>query len=237
MPPADQQALERHLSPSDAAYLDKVRRATSRLATREVAPDDVRAALEAVRDVAAFNVEVPTESPRREVHLAKQAFKRAAAWYLRYLAEQLNAFAGAALRLGETLVTRVEGAEVRLDELVARVDALEKREENAPSSAVPALASVAPKRAAAVPTPSTAAPATGTAAPTSSTAAPAPGPQELRAPGRGARPSQGESGRSGKGHGGGSTNRTRQGQSSRTRRGQDGVRGTSQGQAQEGQQP
>jgi len=211
MPPVNQETPEHDLTPSDAAYLDKVRRATTRLATHEVAPDDVRAALEAVRDVAAFNVEVPTDSPRREVHLAKQAFKRAAAWYLRYLAEQLNAFAGAALRLGETLVTRVEGAEVRLDELAARVEVLEK---SSLSSAVPTPVPAVPNRAAAAPTP---------------------GSQELPAPGRRARPSQGESGgpsgRPSKGQGVGSGNRTRQGQGSLTRQGQGGGRGASQGQA------
>jgi hypothetical protein len=125
MPGADQLAEVRVLTPSDAAYLDKVRRATGRLAIRDVPPDDVRAALEGVRDVASFNVEVPTESTRREVQFAKQAVKRAAGWYLRYLAEQLNAFAGAMTRLGESLTTRVEGAEARLDELAARVEALE----------------------------------------------------------------------------------------------------------------
>jgi hypothetical protein len=79
-----------------------------------------------VRDVAAFDVEVPTASPRREVRVAKSAVKLAVAWYLRYVSEQLNRFSAATLRMSETLAARVEKAETGLVELAARVDKLEK---------------------------------------------------------------------------------------------------------------
>ncbi|GEM_PF-1857744 len=193
MPAARAEAPQRDLTPADAAYLDKVRRATSRLATREVAPDDVRAALQAARDVASFNVEVPTASPHREVQLAKQAVKRAAAWYLRYLAEQVNAFAGAAVRLGEALVNRLESAEATLAELTARVQALEGRAQPSArlaAGATPASAEVAQpsarQRSARPPSARSAKPAATQPKPAQPAATPAAGTGRVRAKAPGA---------------------------------------------------
>jgi hypothetical protein len=125
MAETEQGTAVRDLDPATLAYVAKVRRATGRLAAGDVEVDDVRAALEAARAVAGFDVEAPTESPRREVRVAKTAVKRMVAWYVRYLSEQLNSFSAATLRLSETLATRVEKTETSLSELAARVEKLE----------------------------------------------------------------------------------------------------------------
>lgn len=108
-------------------YIEKVRKATKRLRAYETNPEDVRGALQRVREVSGFNVEVPVLSARREVQLVKTGVKRLSGWYLGYLAAQLNAFAATVVRLGETLASRVEDLERSNDELTARVGAVEAR--------------------------------------------------------------------------------------------------------------
>jgi hypothetical protein len=108
-------------------YIEKVRKATKRLRAYETNPEDVRGALQQVRDVSGFNVEVPILSARREVQLVKTGVKRLSGWYLGYLAAQLNAFAATVVRLGETVASRVEDLEHNGDELAARVGAVEAR--------------------------------------------------------------------------------------------------------------
>ena len=115
------------LGPDDLVYLEKIRQATRRLSYREVAAEDPRAALQALRDVTHFDVEVPTASNRREVELLKTGVKRVLAWYMRYLAVELNNFAAATTRLAEMVVERGEKLEAGAGELEARLGALEER--------------------------------------------------------------------------------------------------------------
>jgi hypothetical protein len=117
----------RALGPAALIYIERVRKGTRRLSARELAPEDVRAALQVVRDVASFDVEVPTSSPRREVELVKKSIKRLVAWYMRYLSSQLNAFGESTVRLGDALVAGTARVESSCDELAARLGAVEER--------------------------------------------------------------------------------------------------------------
>ena len=148
------------LGPDDLVYLEKIRQATRRLSYREVAAEDPRAALQALRDVTHFDLEVPTASNRREVELLKTGVKRVLAWYMRYLAVELNNFAAATTRLAEMVVERGEKLEAGAGELEVRLGALEERVrrlEAAPSSRAPAGAPRAQPR----PGPGGGAPRTG----------------------------------------------------------------------------
>jgi hypothetical protein len=124
-----QQSPPAPLDPDTQAYLERVRRATRRLAARDVASDDGRAALEALADVVVIDVEVPTASARREVRLLKTVIKRLTAWYLRYVGQQITVFGRAVERLGGALMERVEGLEARADQLGSRVEDLAVRVE------------------------------------------------------------------------------------------------------------
>lgn len=115
------------LSPEDLVYLERVRQAAKRLAYRAPAPDDLEDALQALQDVSHFDLEVPTASNRREVELIKSGVKRLLAWYMRYLAVELNNFSAATARLAEVLARRTEKLEKGSDDLAARVGALEAR--------------------------------------------------------------------------------------------------------------
>jgi hypothetical protein len=115
------------LTPETLAYLERVLQLTERLSVREVGPDDVEAALEAVRDVAPVDADAPTGSARPEARLLKTGIKRLVAWYMTYLAEQVNDLGFALLRLGETLTARVERSDVRCKEMAARLSQLEEK--------------------------------------------------------------------------------------------------------------
>ncbi len=91
------------------------------------ARENVQESLDALGDVATFDVEVPTASTRREWEYLKVAVKRLTSWYLRYLAGQLNAFGGQVQRLGEALAARTDGLETAADELAARMELAEER--------------------------------------------------------------------------------------------------------------
>src|SRR5581483_4537059 len=115
------------LSPPDQVYLEKVRMATRRFKAGAARPADLHHVVQAVRDVASFDVEVPTASQHREWELVKVGVKRLSVWYMRYLAEQLNNFGSSVSRLGDVLVQRTEALERNDDELAARVGAAEAR--------------------------------------------------------------------------------------------------------------
>ncbi len=109
------------------AYLERVRRATRRLSSPDLPAGDVRAAIGATADAAAFNVDAPTASARPVGRLAKQAVKRAVRWYMRYLSEQLVDFGRAVLRTAEALADRVELLEGRAHQSEAHLAAIEHR--------------------------------------------------------------------------------------------------------------
>jgi hypothetical protein len=115
------------LSPADLVYIEKVRQAMRRLSSLLPEPEDIREALQVLRGVSTFDAEVPTASRRREFELVKTGVKRLSAWYVRYLAGQLNAFGASVARLGDALAARTEKLESLADDLEVRVGAVEER--------------------------------------------------------------------------------------------------------------
>lgn len=113
--------------PGRDAYLERVHRLTERLSARDVGPDDLGAALDAVRDVATVDVDAPTSSARPGARLLKTGVKKLVAWYMTYLAEEVNDLGFAVLRLGEALAARAARADTASAELGARLDRLETR--------------------------------------------------------------------------------------------------------------
>jgi hypothetical protein len=115
------------LSPSDQVYVEKARMAARRISSAQANPEDLRQVAQAVRDVAAFDVEVPTASQHREWELVKVGVKRLSVWYMRYLAQQLNEFGARVARMGDALAARTEKLERGSEELEARIGAAEER--------------------------------------------------------------------------------------------------------------
>ena len=137
------------LSPEAFLYIEKVRQTTKRLSAREPAPEDLSGAVQAVRDVATFDVEVPVASRRRELELVKTGVKRLSVWYMRYLAEQLNAFGKSVSDLGDALAKRTDSLASASDGLAVRLGAVEerlKRLEQVPTAPTPTVAKAAPER-------------------------------------------------------------------------------------------
>lgn len=127
-PPITRPELEQDsLEPDNIVYIEKVRLATRALSSWKTDPEDVRQALQDVRGVSSFDVEVPTEHARREVQYLKTGVKRLLSWYLRYLSGQLNTFGTSVVRLGETLAARTERLESGAEELAARLGIVEER--------------------------------------------------------------------------------------------------------------
>lgn len=115
----------RGLAPA-AAYVGRAEQLAHRLAAREVGPEDSGAALAAVRDVLEVDVDSPTGG-RQPAAVLKPVVKRLTAWYLAYLAEQVNDLGHALLRLGETLDARAGRGDARAEELAAALAELEAR--------------------------------------------------------------------------------------------------------------
>jgi hypothetical protein len=113
------------LSPEAFVYIEKVRQTTSRLGAEETAPEDLGGAVQAVRNVSTFDVEVPVASRRRELELVKTGVKRLSVWYMRYLAEQLNAFGKSVSDLGDALAKRTDALASVSDDLAVRLGAVE----------------------------------------------------------------------------------------------------------------
>jgi hypothetical protein len=137
------------LSPEAFLYIEKVRQTTKRLSAREPAPEDLSGAVQAVRDVATFDVEVPVASRRRELELVKTGVKRLSVWYMRYLAEQLNAFGKSVSDLGDALSKRTDALASVSDDLAVRLGAVEerlKRLEHVPTAPTPTAPKTAPAR-------------------------------------------------------------------------------------------
>jgi hypothetical protein len=137
------------LSPEAFLYIEKVRQTTKRLSARERDPEDLNGAVQAVRDVATFDVEVPVVSRRRELELVKTGVKRLSVWYMRYLAEQLNAFGKSVSDLGGSLAKRTDDLASVSDDLAVRLGAVEerlKRLEHVPTAPTPTAPKSAPAR-------------------------------------------------------------------------------------------
>jgi hypothetical protein len=126
------------LSPEAFVYIEKVRQTTKRLSAREAAPEDLNGAVQAVRNVATFDVEVPVASRRRELELVKTGVKRLSVWYMRYLAEQLNAFGKSVSDLGDALAKRTDALASVSDDLSVRIGAVEERLKRLERVATPA---------------------------------------------------------------------------------------------------
>ena len=112
------------LGPQELAYVEKVRQLLRRFGDR--AAEDLQAALQSLRQTSHFNVEVPTESSRREWELIKVGVKRLSEWYTRFLAAQLDAFGVSVVRVGETVLARTDRLDDRADDLEARLAVLEQ---------------------------------------------------------------------------------------------------------------
>jgi hypothetical protein len=113
-----------------SAYVDRVRRATARLAARETAEDDVRSALLAVEDHLTIDIDVPTASRYKIGALLKYAIKRFTIWYVRYVGNQVTTLGQAIARLGAALVQRTESLEQTTGDLEKKVQSLEVRVEH-----------------------------------------------------------------------------------------------------------
>jgi hypothetical protein len=103
-------------------YLERVREAAAALGLG--GGTDSEAALVALHDAAAFDLDPPVLSPSPAARYAKLAVKRLGAWYVRYLGEQVEVFAAAAAALGDALVRQAERLEERTASLHAQLDDL-----------------------------------------------------------------------------------------------------------------
>ena len=108
------------LGEADRGYIDLVRRASRRLSSPEVATDNISDALGAAAGVSVFNVDVPTASHRAGGQVVKQLVKRATAWYLRYLTDQMTNFSQAVLRSLGVLGQRAQAVDDRLEAMESR---------------------------------------------------------------------------------------------------------------------
>lgn len=90
------------------AYAARVRAAVRRLDPLPAGPMDVPQALELVVHQSRIDVDVPLRSQRRSAKVAKVAIKRATAWYLRYLADQVGDLGQSLAHLGMALAQRVD---------------------------------------------------------------------------------------------------------------------------------
>lgn len=106
-----------------AAYAARVREAVRRLDPFPPTPLGVPQALALVTHQARIDVDVPLRTRRRGARTAKIAIKRATAWYLRYLADQVGDLGQAMVHLGIALADRVEAVQVQLGETRAATEA------------------------------------------------------------------------------------------------------------------
>lgn len=121
-----------------AAYVERVRAATTRLGAVEVSPDDMRAALVLLEQQSRIDVVVPVSSAHRSVGLLKKVLRKLMIFYVRYLGHQVTLLGEATVRFGSAVTDRVERLEEHTAEdrrrqedelaaLSARVDRLERQ--------------------------------------------------------------------------------------------------------------
>lgn len=106
-----------------AAYAARVTEAVRRLDPFPPMPMDIPQALALVTQQARIDVDAPLRTRRRGAKAAKIAVKRATAWYLRYLADQVGDLGQALVHLGVALADRVEDVAAQLGETRAATEA------------------------------------------------------------------------------------------------------------------
>jgi hypothetical protein len=106
-----------------AAYAARVREAVRRLDPFPPVPMDVPQALALVTHQARIDIDAPLRTRRRGAKAAKIAIKRATAWYLSYLADQVGDLGQALVHLGVALADRVEAVAAQLGETRAATEA------------------------------------------------------------------------------------------------------------------
>lgn len=106
------------------AYAARVRAAVRRL---DPLPPilDVAGALALVAQEALVDVDAPLRTRRPGARVAKTVIKRATAWYLKYVGDQVSDLGQAIVHLGDALAGRVDGVEREVGELRDRVARLE----------------------------------------------------------------------------------------------------------------
>ena len=106
-----------------AAYAARVREAVRRLDPFPPTPMDVPQALALVAHQARIDVDAPLRTRRRGARAVKIAIKRATAWYLGYLADQVGDLGQSLVHLGVALAERVEAVQAQLAETSAATGA------------------------------------------------------------------------------------------------------------------
>jgi hypothetical protein len=120
--------LEGRLDGTAPGYLERVRRATARLAARPVgAGGDPRIALDDVEQAATIDLAVPTASAQRGGSLLKATIARLIGWYVRYVGQQVTVLGQAVTRFGTVMVERTDDLDARTDGLRRDLDGLAAR--------------------------------------------------------------------------------------------------------------
>jgi hypothetical protein len=96
------------LEASYPGYLERVRRASARLAVRDPNADDLQAAIDAVADFSVIDLDVPTASRVPLAGMVKAVIERLISWYLGYFGRQLLTFGEAVSNLGAMLMDETE---------------------------------------------------------------------------------------------------------------------------------
>jgi len=79
----------------------------ARFSPPAAAGDDLAAVLDRAERAAFIDVDVPTASNRAGVPVVKQTLRKAMAWYLRYVAQQVSAMGGVLVRADRMLASRI----------------------------------------------------------------------------------------------------------------------------------
>ncbi|MGD9794033.1 MAG: hypothetical protein AB7V43_11175 [Acidimicrobiia bacterium] len=79
----------------------------ARFSPPAAAGDDLDAVLDRAERAAFIDVDVPTASNRAGVPVVKQTLRKAMAWYLRYVAQQVSAMGGVLVRADRMLASRI----------------------------------------------------------------------------------------------------------------------------------
>jgi hypothetical protein len=107
-------------------YLQHARERAASLGLQEGARAEVAAALEDIDAAAGFKVDSPVIAGSAPARAVKVGVRRLVGWYIRQLAERLEAFAHAVSRLGVSLSRSSEELEARLAQLEERMNRLEE---------------------------------------------------------------------------------------------------------------